>query len=331
MISDAMLQRHKAYMARHQHGPAGEAGLRAYRRFISGTKGSPGAYDQRGGLPRSARRSTDYVQRPAMIAGDRSLPGFAMLPVRTWQGSTDFYLAGAGRGMARDENGEARTELAAWARENMSPEDAGRLEELIAAIIEDHEAEREQREQPKLTKHLQRKHALNDAEIERVKDLIIGKDQTGRAPPFGRFDTPLYKQQGGRLAMDPPVSEAQSRAMHAAAEGRREVGEHFVGKDAEEWVGSERPAPRLAPPLEEPADDPETAALKRILAKYSTFSVGEVNHLVEQVHKARKAQPKQSSGFTGDSARHRASFAERFPTVARVPPFAPVSSMRTFI
>jgi hypothetical protein len=280
-----------------------------------------------------------------MIAGDRSLPGFQMLPVRTWQGSTDFYLAGAGRGMARDQNGEARTELTAWARENMNPEDAARLEELIAAILEDHEAERERREQPRLTKHLQRKHGLSDTEVERVRDLIIGGDQTGRAPPFGPHDVPSRMKNGSAMALDPPVSERQSRAMHAAAEGRstlgipQEVGREFVG----DWEGSsERPIGKRAPPTaaEEPEDtDASTRAIKNYLSLFShLLTPADIEHALQLTAAARKRQPKESSGsMVGDSARRRnsdrvmRSFSERFPEVARVAAFAPVSGTRVFV
>jgi hypothetical protein len=72
MISDAMLRRHKTYMALHPHGPAGEAGLRAYRRFItSGSTKSPGAYDSRTGVR----------------------PRLQMRPVRSWDASVDFTMA----------------------------------------------------------------------------------------------------------------------------------------------------------------------------------------------------------------------------------------------
>jgi hypothetical protein len=341
MLTDAFIDRHRQFLHLHGH-PSGPRGIAEYRRFMkAGTKGSPGAYDA--ALPRSASRSTDYLPRPVMVAGDRSLPGFQMLPVRTWQGSTDFYLGGAGPRMARDENGEARTELAAWARENMSPEECAKLEELIDAILADHEAERERREQPRLTKHLQRKHGLSDGEVERVRDLIIGRDQSGRAPPFGEHDTPLFKQQGGSaMALDPPVSERQSRAMHAAAEGRstlgipQSVGKEFVGED--DWVGSaERPAPRRAPPLEEPEDDEATKRIKNYLSLFShLLTPADIEHALQLTAAARKRQPKSSSGsMVGDAARRRnsnrevRSFAERFPGAPE--PFAPVSTTRVFV
>jgi hypothetical protein len=352
MISDAMLQRHKQYMARHPHGPAGEAGLRAYRRFIGGAKGSPGAYDA--ALPRSARRSTDYVPRPVMVAGDRRLPNFQMLPMETWQGpggSHDMYLGRAGCGMARDENGEAREEMMTWARSRLSQEEYGKLEELVNAILADEQAEREKREQPRLVEHLRKKHDLSDGEIERVKDLILGRDQSGRAPPFGPHEVPSRMRNGSAMALDPPVSEAQSRAMHAAAEGRstlgisRSVGKEFVGED--DWTGSsERPKPRRAPPVPDPMpdDDASTRAIKNYLSLFShLLTPADIEHALQLTAAARKRQPAASSGsmvsdrtrLAGDNARRAnsdrevRSFAERFPGAPA--PFAPRSTMRVFV
>ena len=71
-----------------------------------------------------------------------------------------------------------------------------------------------------------------------------GHGSHGRAPPAGPFDEPCQQRvQEPRLATDPPTSERQARAMHAAAEGRsalnipKSVGEHFVGK-ADAALGS---------------------------------------------------------------------------------------------
>jgi hypothetical protein len=352
MLTDAFVARHQDFLRRHGH-PSGPRGMAEYRRFMrAGAKrGSPGAYDA--ALPRSASRSTDYLPRPAMIAGDRSLPGFQMLPVRTWQGSHDLYLGGAGRGMARDQNGEARSELTAWAREHMSPDDAAKLEELVAAILEDEQAQRERHEQPRLVEHLRKKHDLTDGEIERVKDLILGRDQSGRAPPFAWSDTPWRMKNGSALAMDPPVSEKQARAMHAAAEGRstlgipREVGKHFVGED--DWTGSaERPIGRKAPPTaaETPEDDEVTARIKGFLGLFShLLTPADIEqagqHALEQTRAARRRQPAASSGsaderrVAGDSARRRnsdrevRSFKERFPGAPA--PFAAVPSAKVFV
>lgn len=56
----------------------------------------------------------------------------------------------------------------------------------------------------------------------------------------------LNKRSDKCIAMDPPVSEQQAKAMHAAAEGRstlgipKKVGQEFVGKDAKpvgRWGG----------------------------------------------------------------------------------------------
>lgn len=171
---------------------------------------------------------------------------------------------------------------------------------------------------------------------------------SGRAPPWGPYDQPDEEQEEGMepherrdvpMGLDPPVSEAQRRAMFAAREGRstlgipKSVGEHFVGKaHDDEWKGSNRPPLRRAPPREEPEDSEEDRKIKAFLSRFSQFDEDDIERALELAREARKKQPRETSGSTdqggpipfrgmpepggkmvemaGDAAR---SFAEMYP------------------
>jgi hypothetical protein len=81
-------------------------------------------------------------------------------------------------------------------------------------------------------------------ETSRGRDAMSGPGIHGRAPPFGPYDRGEGDEpmdHPASYATDPPVSEAQRKAMYSAAEGRstlgipRSVGREFVGKSGDGW------------------------------------------------------------------------------------------------
>jgi hypothetical protein len=77
------------------------------------------------------------------------------------------------------------------------------------------------------------------AEVESTVDNQPDHGAKGAAPPWGEHDEPRHERvTEPRQAFDPPVSEAQRKAMGAAASGHsrlgipREVGERFLHEDA---------------------------------------------------------------------------------------------------
>jgi hypothetical protein len=235
---------------------------------------------------------------PSVFAYDgppRAIP----LPQKTAVGSIDYSLLVLGRGMARDA-GEMRrggrgmtrdqgafSELENLLRERLGPEEAQKAQSLVARMLKEKDAQRQKHEQEELCDFLRRHHDFDDADLEKVRSLVVtdaempsvergqqgheigpeawwttrGRDRRGRdadpppqhevettdawhSPPHGEFDMPGEEEEEPMeprdvprgLALDPPVSEAQRRAMYAAREGRstlgipKEVGEHFVGR-----------------------------------------------------------------------------------------------------
>jgi hypothetical protein len=145
----------------------------------------------------------------------------------------------------------------------------------------------------------------------------------GRAPPAGPFDEPRQQRvQEPRLATDPPTSERQARAMHAAAEGRstlnipKSVGEHFVGK-ADAALGSVEAGQQgseVGPEGWETTrgrdqaheDEPEDEKLiRRVLSKLG-FKSGDIDEAIARDRASRRR-------MAGDAALSGRSFHNMYP------------------
>jgi hypothetical protein len=199
----------------------------------------------------------------------------------------------------------------------LGPDERAKCDELIEEILADEDQRREALEQPELRKYLRERHELSDGDVDRVVSLIAHDaeletirrgQQGGEAPPHGRFDMP---DEGQRARQVPR------------------------GLDVEEWIGSNRPASRLAPPTpsETPEDDVQTCALKNFLSRFSDILDGtDIEHALEITREARRKQAAESrgsadhegpipfrgmptvgGGMAGDSASSSMPFMERYP------------------
>jgi hypothetical protein len=158
---------------------------------------------------------------------------------------------------------------------------------------------------------------------------------SGRAPPMGKYDEPVRQ----RMATDPPVSEAQRKAMGAAASGHstlgipRSVGEHFLHDQVEAELPSER---MREPPTvargqqgvdQEHADAPEDDALiARVLHRLG-FSAPDIDKAIARDRRRRAARDQgpvpfkgMPSAFAGSPklAGDSASFLRMYPDAVRL-------------
>jgi hypothetical protein len=152
--------------------------------------------------------------------------------------------------------------------------------------------------------------------------------EMGRAPPWGPHDEPRHQRvEEPRQAFDPPVSEAQRKAMGAAASGHsnlgipREVGERFLHEDAalgeietgqqgrevgpELW---ERTRGRDQAEHEDQREDEKL--IRRVLSKLG-FKANDIEEAIARDRRGRRR-------MAGDRALARRSFHQMFPDAERL-------------
>ena len=144
----------------------------------------------------------------------------------------------------------------------------------------------------------------------------------GRAPPAGPYDEPRSQRvQEPRMASEPPVSEAQRKAMGAAASGHsnlgipREVGERFLHEDAAlgeietgqqgREVGPELWERTRGRDQEEHLDEPQDEKLIRRVLRKLGFKSADIDEAIARDRRGRRR-------MAGDRALARRSFNQMY-------------------
>jgi hypothetical protein len=152
--------------------------------------------------------------------------------------------------------------------------------------------------------------------------------QKGQAPPWGPHDEPRHQRvEEPRQAFDPPVSEAQRKAMGAAASGHsnlgipRSVGEKFLHEDAalgeiEAGQQGRETGPEVwertrGRDQEEHLDEPQDEKLIRRVLRKLGFKSSDIDEAIARDRRSRRR-------MAGDRALARRSFHQMFPDAERL-------------